>query len=208
VTLRTRSNALLHDRALGGASGGGSCPGPLRRSDLSLEWRAAVASVGAPEGLRVHDLRHHAVTTMARMPGVTTKELMTRIGHASYRAALIYQHATEERDRAVADWLDAQIATIDRDVEARVAQLGGTSVQPAAGWTRDGGRGGRSGRRLGYPFWPGKTSGGGGRNRTAVRGFAGPCLNHSATPPRRRASLSAGERGAASPSSSVYRTDW
>ena len=25
--------------------------------------------------------------------------------------------------------------------------------------------------------------GGGGRNRTAVRGFAGPCLNHSATPP-------------------------
>ena len=24
---------------------------------------------------------------------------------------------------------------------------------------------------------------GGGRNRTAVRGFAGPCLNHSATPP-------------------------
>ena len=27
------------------------------------------------------------------------------------------------------------------------------------------------------------TPGGGGRNRTAVRGFAGPCLNHSATPP-------------------------
>jgi transposase len=27
---------------------------------------------------------------------------------------------------------------------------------------------------------------GGGRNRTAVRGFAGPCLNHSATPPRTR----------------------
>ena len=30
------------------------------------------------------------------------------------------------------------------------------------------------------------TTGGGGRNRTAVRGFAGPCLNHSATPPRLR----------------------
>ena len=30
--------------------------------------------------------------------------------------------------------------------------------------------------------------GGGERNRTAVRGFAGPCLNHSATPPERRAS--------------------
>jgi hypothetical protein len=34
--------------------------------------------------------------------------------------------------------------------------------------------------------------GGGGENRTPVRGFAGPCLNHSATPPRRGASLSAG----------------
>jgi len=33
------------------------------------------------------------------MPGVTTKELMARIGHASPRAALIYQHATKERDR-------------------------------------------------------------------------------------------------------------
>ncbi len=30
------------------------------------------------------------------------------------------------------------------------------------------------------------SSGGGGRNRTAVRGFAGPCLNHSATPPAER----------------------
>ncbi len=29
----------------------------------------------------------------------------------------------------------------------------------------------------------GRTTRGGGRNRTAVRGFAGPCLNHSATPP-------------------------
>jgi hypothetical protein len=28
-----------------------------------------------------------------------------------------------------------------------------------------------------------RRTGGGGRNRTAVRGFAGPCLNHSATPP-------------------------
>ncbi len=31
------------------------------------------------------------------MPGITTKELMARIGHSSSRAALIYQHASEER---------------------------------------------------------------------------------------------------------------
>lgn len=56
--------------------------GPLRRADLSEAFRAAAKAVGAPEGLRVHDLRHHAATLTARSPGVTTKELMARIGHA------------------------------------------------------------------------------------------------------------------------------
>jgi hypothetical protein len=31
------------------------------------------------------------------------------MGHASARAALIYQHASAERDRAIADALEAQI---------------------------------------------------------------------------------------------------
>jgi integrase len=64
--------------------------GPLSRATLSEAWAAAVIAVGAPEGLHVHDLRHHAATVVARMPGITTKELMARIGHASPRAALIY----------------------------------------------------------------------------------------------------------------------
>lgn len=34
---------------------------------------------------------------------------MARMGHASPRAALIYQHATAERDRAIADALSAMI---------------------------------------------------------------------------------------------------
>ena len=58
----------------------------------------------------IHDLRHHAAATLtARMPGITTKELMARIGHASPRAALIYQHATEQRDREIAAYLDEVI---------------------------------------------------------------------------------------------------
>jgi integrase len=61
------------------------------------------------DGLRIHDLRHHAATLTARMPGITTKELMARIGHASPRAALIYQHATEQRDREIAAYLDDAI---------------------------------------------------------------------------------------------------
>lgn len=57
-----------------------------------------------PEGLRLHDLRHTAAT-LAATTGATTKELMARLGHASPRAALSYQHATQDRDQAIADAL-------------------------------------------------------------------------------------------------------
>lgn len=82
---------------------------PITRATLSKEWQTARAVAGAPDGLRIHDLRHHAATLTARMPGITTKELMARIGHASPRAALIYQHATESRDREIAAFLDEAI---------------------------------------------------------------------------------------------------
>ena len=77
---------------------------PIGESYLSAHFRRAIAAVpGAPTGLRVYDLRHHAATLTAQIPGVTTKELMARIGHSSSRAALIYQHATAERDKRIAD---------------------------------------------------------------------------------------------------------
>jgi len=85
--------------------------GPLRRATLSAVWRETKLRVGAPEGLRLYDLRHHAATLTARMPGITTKELMARIGHASFVAALRYQHASAERDRAVANFMDDVIAS-------------------------------------------------------------------------------------------------
>ena len=97
--------------------------GPLRRATLSKAWQAAVRSAGAPDGLRPHDLRHHAATLTARMPGVTTKELMSRIGHASPRAALIYQHATHERDRAIASNLDSVVESTLRPSLAPVVGL-------------------------------------------------------------------------------------
>jgi integrase len=96
---------------------------PVRRATVSAAWRAAVAATGAPDGLRPHDLRHHAATLTARMPGVTTKELMARIGHASARAALIYQHATAERDRAIASYLDEVVESTDRPKKAPVVNL-------------------------------------------------------------------------------------
>ena len=40
------------------------------------------------KGIRVHDLRHHAATVIARNPDVTLRELMATIGHSSHVAAL------------------------------------------------------------------------------------------------------------------------
>ena len=39
---------------------------------------------------------------MAAATGASLRELMERMGHSSPRAALIYQHATRERDEAIA----------------------------------------------------------------------------------------------------------
>jgi integrase len=77
-----------------------------RRTNFNREWHRATAAAGI-EGLRFHDLRHTANTLAA--PGSSTKELMRRMGHASTRAAMMYQHASDDRDRAIADALGAAI---------------------------------------------------------------------------------------------------
>jgi hypothetical protein len=41
--------------------------------------------------------------TLASEAGATLRELMDRMGHASTRAALIYQHRTAHRDKLIAD---------------------------------------------------------------------------------------------------------
>jgi integrase len=86
---------------------------PLGRRELSDAWRQALAAVGAPAGLCIHDLRQ-AATTFAREPDITLKELMATLGHASPVAALRYQHATEERGRALADYMDGIIAGAEK----------------------------------------------------------------------------------------------
>lgn len=81
--------------------------GPLRRGNFSHTWRKLADEVGL-EGLRFHDLRHTG-NTLAAMTGASTKELMSRMGHSSTRAALGYQHATEERERLIASKLSEMI---------------------------------------------------------------------------------------------------
>jgi len=79
---------------------------PIERSNFRYRvWLPATQTAGLA-GLRFHDLRHTAGTLAART-GATTKELMARLGHSSARASMIYQHAAEDRDRRIAEGLDA-----------------------------------------------------------------------------------------------------
>ena len=60
--------------------------------------------------IHFHDLRHTG-NHLSAEAGATLRELMERMGHSTTRAALIYLHATDERQRAVADAVDAAART-------------------------------------------------------------------------------------------------
>jgi integrase len=75
---------------------------PLRRNVWYGIWHEAVRSSSLPPGFHFHDLRHTANTIAAMTPGVSTKDLMYRLGHSSGRAALLYQHATHRNDAVIA----------------------------------------------------------------------------------------------------------
>lgn len=74
--------------------------GMLRRGNFSAKWTRAARATGMEE-LHFHDLRHTA-NNLAAATGASTKKLMYRMGHASSAAALRYQHATKDRDQAIA----------------------------------------------------------------------------------------------------------
>ncbi len=84
---------------------------PMRSRTLEDPFRTVRASCGLSH-VRFHDLRHFALT-MAAATGATTKELMRRAGHASPAAAIRYQHATEDRDRAIATALSGLAQSAD-----------------------------------------------------------------------------------------------
>ncbi|HEV8559193.1 MAG TPA: hypothetical protein VGR06_22845, partial [Actinophytocola sp.] len=70
-----------------------------------------------PERFHFHDLRHTG-DHLASRAGASTRELMHRMGHASERAALIYQHATRERDRQIARDMDRLIQREGQTISA------------------------------------------------------------------------------------------
>ena len=68
---------------------------------LNKVWSEARSTVGRTD-LRLHDLRHSGLT-WAAATGASLAELMRRAGHRSPVAALRYQHATDDRDRVLAE---------------------------------------------------------------------------------------------------------
>jgi integrase len=82
--------------------------GLLRPHVLQKHWARARLAAGRPD-LHLHDLRHTG-NTWAAATGASTRELMARMGHGTPDAALRYQHATEDRDRVIAEAL-AGLAT-------------------------------------------------------------------------------------------------
>jgi hypothetical protein len=73
-----------------------------------VKWPTTVTKAGLLSGFHFHDLRHTG-NQLAANAGATTRELMHRMGHGSMRAALIYQHATTDRDRQIAEAMGAVV---------------------------------------------------------------------------------------------------
>jgi integrase len=84
--------------------GAGSPPSPSTAGRVGQEHKARRL-----EGVRFHDLRHSG-NTLAASSGVSTRDLMARMGHDSMQAAIIYQHATTEADARIAAALDAALS--------------------------------------------------------------------------------------------------
>jgi integrase len=82
---------------------------PIRRGNFHKVWERALERSQVGTAYHFHDLRHTG-NTLAAATGASTAELMARMGHSSPRAALIYQHATAERDEAIAEKLGLMIA--------------------------------------------------------------------------------------------------
>ena len=82
--------------------------GQLRRNNFSKHWANALDAAGLPRGVHLHDLRHTG-NTFAAEAGASLAELMSRMGHSSTRAARIYLHARQERDKEIATTLGRMV---------------------------------------------------------------------------------------------------
>jgi integrase len=101
---------MVHDHLIGHA---GREPGALLFTNVAggyltpgglYDWYYPARQAAGRPDLRFHDLRHTGAT-LAAATGATLAELKHRLGHSTAQAAMRYQHATADRDRAIAEAL-------------------------------------------------------------------------------------------------------
>jgi hypothetical protein len=87
-------------------------------------------------GLSFHDLRHTGNIPAAE--SASLRELMARMGNSSTRTALIYQHASRDRERAIAAAVSARVEAArpkaeghDRGTAAETAPKGAAGQKRA-----------------------------------------------------------------------------
>jgi len=102
--LRDHVAARADALAFPAAAGGHMAP-----SSLYAVYHPARDKAGRPD-LRFHDLRHTGAV-LAAATGATLAELMARLGHSTVSAAMRYQHAAADRDKAIAAALSG-LATV------------------------------------------------------------------------------------------------
>jgi integrase len=102
--------------------------GVPRNSNYQRYWNDALRKARLTHtGLHFHDLRHTANSFAA--PEASLRELMARMGHSSQQAALIYQHATREREREITQAVDKKIKAA-RKRTAKTVHSGTTVARP------------------------------------------------------------------------------
>lgn len=79
----------------------------------SFHFDEARKNVGLPT-VRFHHLRHTGAS-LAGQAGATVAELQARLGHTTPHTAMLYQHATAVRDRALAESLSRLVGGSDDD---------------------------------------------------------------------------------------------
>ena len=127
-------DAHLANVATGGAEAPlfpGLAGGIISDGWFQREWRAARKQLDMTE-VHFHDLRH-AAGTMATQQGATMREVMARLGHSTTSAAIRYQKAAADRDRAIADKLDGLVERL-RTTTNGTGPV--TERDPAAGFSR------------------------------------------------------------------------
>ena len=111
------------DRGADGRVFVGPRGGIPRRPNFQATWAEATEQAGVTR-LHFHDLRHTG--NMLAADSASSRELITRMGHSSTRAALIYQHASREREAAIGAAISARVAA---DRSAGNGHAAGTSTR-------------------------------------------------------------------------------